>query len=114
MGLLDQHGREIKNGPGHSSIEKHLDASANVFEGIVQIKIYGDAIEGKGKCAHCDGPIEGVLKFPNGYLSGSADREERQLDAKRQMYDKFKRDHYCISRIDGPKDFIGDVLKRFE
>lgn len=115
MGLLDQYGRPVKNGPGNSSIEKHLEVGANVFEGIVQVLFYEDAIEGKGKCSHCNGPIEGVLRFPKGYsLTTTADREERQADAKRQLYDKFKREHYCISRIDGPKDFIGDVMKRFE
>lgn len=114
MSLLDQHGNQVSKGPGvKADIDKRLDVAANVFEGVVRVKIYQDAIEGKGKCSHCSGPVEGTLRFPAGYLSTSADREERQIDAKRQLYDKMKSLHYCIPRIDGPKDFIGDVLKRF-
>lgn len=115
MPLFDEHGNSLSKGPGvKAGVDKRMDVEANVFEGVVQIKIYQDAIEAKGKCAHCNGMAEGVLKFPTGYLSTSADREERQLDAKRQVYEKLKKLHYCIPRIDGPKLPVADFLRRFE
>jgi hypothetical protein len=117
VALLDEHGNSLKSGGKLASgaEKKHTNVGENVFEGVVQIKIYMDAIEGKGKCLHCSGIIEGALRFPKGYsLTRAADREERQQDAKRQLYDKLKRDHYCIPRIDGPKLPVLDFLKRFE
>lgn len=116
MGLLDQFGKSVTRGPGvKAGIDKHLSVEADVFEGIVRIQIYEDAISGKGKCSHCNGPVEGVLRFPKGYsLVSSADRVERQQDAKMQLYDKFKREHQCGSRLHKNKIDVDVFLKRFE
>lgn len=115
MGLLDEFGNDLSKGPGvKQGLDRRIDVNADVFEGIVQVKIFQDAIEGKGKCAHCNGLVEGALKFPDGYLSTSADREERQQDAKKQLYAKFKRDHQCGSRLHKNKIDVDVFLKRFE
>ncbi len=106
--LVDEHGKPIYK----QALEKFLAPAENVYEGIMNITLYQDAIAGKGTCAHCLGPIEGVLRFPKGYkLFGDADRER---DAIRQLSDKVKADHYCIARLDAKKLPVQDFLKRFE
>ena len=116
MPLLDEFGHNLIKGPAVKlGLDKKLDAAANVFEGIVTVKIYLDAIEGKGSCSHCGGPIEGVLRFPKGYtLMNCEDAHERQADAKRQLYDKLKRLHFCRPRIEGPKRDREEWLKQFQ
>ena len=115
-GLVDEFGRSLSKGPAvKAQLDKRLTVADNQFEGVVRVNIYMDAIEGSGTCAHCAGPIEGVLRFPRGYrLSGVPDAAERQADAKRQLYEKLKREHFCIARVDGPKLPVKDFLKRFE
>ena len=116
MPLLDELGRSLIKGPGvKANIDRKLDEGGVVFEGVVQVKFFTDAIEGVGKCAHCGSQVEGVLRFAKGYsITETEDRVERQNDAKRQLYDKIKRDHQCGARIHKDKIDVDVFLRRFE
>ncbi len=106
--LVDEFGRPI----GRQQLEKIFDTAANVYEGILNIQIFDDAIEAKGTCAHCFGPIEGVLRFPEGYrVKGFPERER---DAAKQLAKRVQRDHFCISRVQAGKLPMKDWLKRFD
>ena len=116
MPLLDEFGNNLLKGPAVKlGLDRKLDIAANVFEGIVTVKVYLDAIEGKGSCSHCGGPVEGVLRFAKGYtLINCPDSAERIADAKRQLYDKLKKLHFCRPRIEGPKQDREEFLRQFQ
>lgn len=105
-GLVDQFGNPIGK-----ATRAQLSEAANVYEGVLNIELFDDAVEAKGTCAHCFGAIEGVLRFPPGYkLRGDPDRER---DAAQQVAAKVKREHFCISRVQADKLPVSEFLKRF-
>lgn len=112
--LLNQYGDVVKNGPGHEKLDRFLDAERKVFQGVVKMALYDDAITAKATCAFCFGAMEGVLRFDPEYLTQCRDREDRLRDMRNQVVDRIQRDHFCGARINDGKDLIDDVMKRFE
>ncbi len=110
--ILDEFGRRMIR-TSATPLDKLLSADQNIFEGLVNIQVFDDAVAAKATCAHCLGIMEGVLHFPGGYLAGP-DRDDREVDVRRQVIARIKRDHHCIPRIDGPKLPVKDFNRRFE
>ncbi len=112
--LLDEFGRPLHKAPGVApGLDKLLLPERNVFEGVANMTLYDDAIEVKATCAHCMGPMEGVLRFDPNYLR-ARDREDRIADMKVQVCETLQREHYCIPRLEGPKRPAADWLRQFE
>ena len=107
--LVDWKGKPITR-VDRSPLGKQFTQSQNIFEGVVNVKVYDDAISAKGRCAFCHGPVEGVLRFPKDYKLTDNDMIE---DARDQILSRIQKIHYCIPRLDGPKIVAKDWLEKF-
>lgn len=87
-----------------------------VFEGLVNFKLYIDAIEGEGKCIHCGGVVKELVRLPpSDEIKTSEPERDRQakIDSARQaLFDAIKGHHFCPV-LHADKLDSDDWLKRF-
>lgn len=81
-----------------------------MFEGIVETKIFKDAIELTGKCAHCYTIARQVLRVADPRILENSETRQKAVQVAVQ---KLQDNHQCLTFWDG-KDDVDDFLGRIE
>ena len=110
MGLLDAQGRHVGTNRG-GRIHPLLRTNEKVFEGVLNVKRFDDAIEGVGECFWCRGKVGAVVRFDPKHI---AEHNVTDVEIRKKLYDLIQERHQCGARLHDGKDDIQDFLRRFE
>lgn len=110
MGLLDAQGRVVGSGRG-GRLHPLLRVNEKVFEGVLEVKRFDDAIEGVGRCFWCSGDVGAVIRFTAKEVK---EHNITEVEIRKKLYDLIQERHQCGARLHDGKDDVRDFLKRFE
>ena len=109
MGLELPNGQPVTRDSKPKMFLGENEAHRASFEGIIDVRVYRDAIEATGKCEHCGSKVVQVLRFPT-HMQG---RPEYAQAAREALPIIIRANHFCPTTQAG-KTVLDDWLRQID